>query len=211
MAGGGKSEKVFYSARIERVFRESGEQALIHGLAYTRGLEVLTSRVASIDSSSWMVNARYGHFMTFDRRWGFRMVHKIANVLKGKGGFAKLPPYVRDYFVRNGIGIDVFMSKEGRTGVMSILALSGVHAWTQYARVCAANGVRMFFAVPNSSWLVPLALMANHDQGDTFDWKELKRDVAPVKALLKENPEAFVGYWKKGLARELWTRSSSYV
>lgn len=206
VAGGVAHESVYYSARIERLFRASKGKAELHGLGYTRGFEPLKSSVKSVDSSSWMGNARYGNFQFFDRMRGLPNIGYYKKLRKRR--FIELPVALRDYFIRCGITCEEFADPELNRGVLSLLSFCGVHAWTQYARLCAEKGVRMFFAVPHKNWCPPLALMAHHDHGDRFDWKAILSERDRVRELAKKDQRAFCDYWKEGLCRNIWNTSS---
>lgn len=204
VAGGVTDKPMAYSARLERVWRASGCRALLHGLGYTRGVEPLRSRVASVDSSSWANGYRYGTLCCFDPFTG--ITHRQFNEFVGRRA-AQLPAPLMSYLVRCGVSLQQLQSCRGSRVATSLRAFLSLHAWAQYSRLLASRGIKCFFAVGRDHQLHQWALLAAHDMGDWVDVRGALEDSDSVVRMWREDDDAFFDYFRRALARDVWTKN----
>lgn len=157
VAGGVSQETAWYAARIERVWRESGETARIHGLGYTRGAAPLRSRVNSIDSSTWAVGSRYGNASVYVQDTGALRQINWRQYVEGRP-LNKIAKPLLNLLLRSAV-----TPKDLRTantgGERSLVSLLTYYAWKQYADEAERRGIKLFFAGANPVNFVQLIIV----------------------------------------------------
>lgn len=184
--GGGVTESdEYYGALLERLWRRLDGQCDLHGLGYTRGTKVLRSRVSTVDSSSWMSAMRWGSFTWFDRLGGgFR--NEPFGEMRRKP-FKALPPAMQRVLVTTGVRPADLQRDVAMKGTLSLIGVQCAFAWLQFAHVCAQEGVRFFFAVPNRTCLMALFVAARHARASALDWPAARAGMPEVRAKLKDD------------------------
>lgn len=198
IAGGVDESSDYYISRIERCWRSVRGACRIHGLGYTRAVEPFKSKVASIDSSTWAVGARYGKFSLFYRTRGciqydFRKMKRTP--------FVRMPRSVQNYLIASGIRCDEFQEAGVASTNLSLLQLVTTDAWFRFAEACEDRGVEFYFALLNLPSLVPLALVSHHRVAGGLNWPALKQARQLVLELFNRDRAAFYQYLIDGIER----------
>lgn len=125
-----------YLRRVNAV-RARFPDTKIHGLGFTRGLQIVYAPIDTVDSSSWLAGKRYGAVMYFDVSAGVRTtsITKLAKAPTGK---------VLDILLKQKITVRDLQESRGS---WSCLSLFGTFAWLEYADWLTARGITLFFAV----------------------------------------------------------------
>lgn len=145
VAGGATTKGLWMSKRYQTVYRETGNTAKIHGLAFVTFPKMLQLPLASVDSSSWKASAlRFGCTQYFQ------------NGLKGF--------YARDYMrkkkkftteqisVLSGLRVTpaMFSVDKYHRGFASIEACASIRANIAMQKYCKRNGLDYFLAISNT-------------------------------------------------------------
>lgn len=181
VAGGVHESSEYYRSRVEKAYRASGGKARLHGLGYTRGIEVVSTRCYSIDSSTWSCGIRYKAYAVFDRLKGVRQF--AMSKYKHKP-FKQYPKLLQDYLIRNSIDPAIIDTPVFHEGNLSFLAIAGACAALDFVRFCASKGVRCFLAVPTEWSLAIIACALNHYVPNGINWKAAQADIPEVSAML---------------------------
>lgn len=177
--GGGVTEgDDYYGALLERLWRRVGGNCDLHGLGFTRGLRVLRTRVATVDSSSWLMGKRFGHFIWFDRL-AEGCKHQPWGEMRTKP-FAKLPREVQQVLMASGARPE-HLRRDLHRGGLSMIGFQAAYAWIQYANACAQHGVRMFFASSVRYDVMTFLVAAKHAKRDALDWPGVIAELPELK------------------------------
>jgi hypothetical protein len=192
IAGGVTHPMDHYAPRIAQVRKAVGPDVWLHGLGFGRGVRVASTRVDSVDASSWMAAQRWGRLCWFDGAKGVRAV-QWGDVLGKPWG--KLPAGARAALVGLGVPRQVVQDRDTMTrGAVSVLGLQGALASLQYAGALQARGVRFIFPVPVAPQLVmALLITAKHATTQGLRWRDCAPDVARYTDILRD-PVALSAY-----------------
>lgn len=199
ISGGRGQEPVTYSARIEKCWRLVDGKTTIHGLGYTKTLEPIKTKCASVDSASWSFAQRAGMLYTFTLNRG--MIQTMMRDLEKKPP-ALWPPEIRTQLMVSGITPQELFSKAGRTGQVSPLAILSIASWLAYSKHCLNKGLRVYFAISTPGAFYPFFLAAMHRKGNGLDWASVKKEIPQVQHNYKKDFDRFVAYSRVAAARE---------
>lgn len=199
ISGGRGQEPVSYSARIEKCWRLVDGKTTIHGLGYTKTLEPIKTKCASVDSASWTYAQRAGMLFTFTLNRG--MIQTLMRDLEKKHP-SLWPPEIRAQLMASGITPQELFSKAGRTGQVSPLAILSIASWLAYSKHCLNKGLRVYFAISTPGAFYPFFLAAMHRKGNALDWAAVKREIPQVQHNYKKDFDRFVSYCRTASARE---------
>jgi hypothetical protein len=185
VAGGVTHPMEHYAPRLAQIRKAVGPDVWLHGLGFGRGMQVASTRVDSVDASSWMAAQRWGRFCWFQGTKGVRSV--AWSEVVGKR-WADLPTGIRRALVAMGLNRALLGDRDTMTrGAVSVLGLQCALASLQYTAALQQRGVRFIFPIPIAPQLsMALLIAARHGTPQGLRWADCAADVAIYPEILRD-------------------------
>lgn len=189
VAGGVKTPDKWIWSRYQKVYKASGNKALIHGLAFLRFPDLFQLPISSVDASTWANGQKYGQIKVFNRHQGMRQM-QCTDIIKW--GSAKVAPRILDYFKRCGVTTRDITSGDFNHGHRAFASMATVHAYLQFAKLSFDKDVRFFFVVTEVERVIMLVSVNQASRGDYFLHREAVRIKDELTAMARDHWDDFI-------------------
>ena len=172
--------------RIQKVHKLTQGKALIHGLGLMRYPTIFQLPLATVDASTMTTGSRFGTISFYDRLEGVKIIHWSDLTAKAKEQWMwKLLEY--------GIDIDSLKEFGNYRTAAGIPSLVTMYAYLKFLEHCTEKNLGLFFAIPNSSWLIITAATyyTVSQNGGKLNYKLGQETVMQLRELKKTQPEKF--------------------
>lgn len=144
VAGGATTKGPWMMQRFQRVYKNTGEVARIHGLAFVTIPDMFRAPIASVDSSSWSVQAsKYGWLYSWDER-----IHNTQKVhWRDAWRTQKIPVLIQKDMEGMGITKRDFFIRKNHTTEQSIEVILSIKRMILMQRYAKRHGRDLFAAV----------------------------------------------------------------
>lgn len=181
VAGGVTEPLALYGPRLAEVRRRVGDGVWLHGLGFARGLPVASTRVNSVDASSWMAGQRWGQLVWFQPAIGPRNI--AWRELLGRP-WNKVPRGAQQVLVNMGLTPgDLREPDLLQRGAVSMLGVQSAFATLQFAGALEQRGIRFFFPIPSVDLAMALLVAARHATAQGVPWAACREDVAQARTI----------------------------
>lgn len=164
VAGGVTTKNDWLKKKFQDIYKETNNNALIHGLGYVTYPMMLRLPLYSVDSSTWKAaSARFGVLHTWDN--GLKGV-LWRELLNGKKRITTAQALMLNKFK---ITPRVFAVESNHKGSKSIEALCNIYANLQFQKVCKRSGLDYFLAVSNTQDLERIIRVSEDNNSLTYE------------------------------------------
>jgi len=174
VAGGVTWPSEKYGPRLTAIRERAGPDVWLHGLGFTRGMQVARTAINSVDSSTWLSGKRWGQLQWFEAAKGVKNTD-WKTVRRSK--WVNLPRVVQETIMGMALTNADMGSREVSTGCYSAIAMQSVHANLRYAEALESCGVHHYFATTNPHDTEQFLIAVAHCTRKGAPWPPCKVDV----------------------------------